>query len=260
MRLAIWQAPSPEGDAEKGLADLAQAAETAASDGADLLVAPEVGLTGYAIGPEKTAALAEPQGGLYHRAVAEMARAFNLAICFGYPERTEAGVRNSTALIGADGQTALDYAKTHLWGDLDRSQYVAGQVLSPVVEILGWRVGAAICYDIEFPEVARALAIAGADLVLVPTASHAPFLSSPMRLVPARSEENGLFIAYANYGGVEGEGIYCGHSGVTAPDGTTLARAGILPELIMAELDLAQVAARRAQIPYLADRRPELYA
>ncbi|MBK0400342.1 carbon-nitrogen hydrolase family protein [Limibaculum sp. M0105] len=259
MRIAVWQTTPVAADPEAGLARLEEAARAAAGGGARLLVTPEMALTGYAIGAEACARLARPQGGAYHEAVAAIARRHGIAVAFGYPEAAGGGVRNAAALVSAGGDVLADYAKTHLWGALDREQFVAGDGLSDVVELDGWRVSLAICFDIEFPEVARIAALRGAELVLVPTANMEPYRSVPRRIVPARADENGVYLAYANYVGAEGKQVYCGLSCVCGPDGEDAARAGFEPELLVATLDRDAVTARRAALPYLACRRPELY-
>lgn len=259
MRIAVWQTVPVAADPEAGLARLAEAARAAAADGAGLLVTPEMALTGYAIGAEACARLARPRGGEYHERVAAIAREAGLAIAFGYPEAAGGGVRNAAALVAANGDTLADYAKTHLWGALDRAQFVPGEALSEVVEIEGWRVALAICFDIEFPEVARAAALTGADLILVPTACMEPWRSVPCRMVPTRAEENGVFLAYANYVGAEGAQTYCGHSCICGPGGEDVARAALEPALILGTLDRGAIVARRAALPYLPGRRPDLY-
>lgn len=258
MRLAVWQGVPAGADAEAGLAALAEVARRAADGGAHLLLTPEMALTGYAIGAEAVARLAQPRG-VYHARVAEIARASGLAIAFGYPERTEAGVRNAAALVTRDGETLLDYAKTHLWGEIDRAQFVAGDRLSPVVDFAGWKVAFAICFDIEFPEVARALALAGAEVLLVPTACAEPFRFVPEMMIPIRAAENGVYLAYANYAGAEAARVYCGCSCLAGPDGTLLAQAGTGQDLLIARLDKGAMAAARRALPYLAGRRSDLY-
>ena len=128
-----------------------------------------------------------------------------------------------------------------------------------VVEFGGLKVALAVCYDIEFPEVARALALAGAEAILVPTANMAPFHSVATRLVPARAEENTVFVAYANYVGCEAAFEYCGLSCVAGPDGADLARARTEETLLIADLDRERLDAARSQLTYLRDRRPGLY-
>ncbi|MEM7237902.1 MAG: carbon-nitrogen hydrolase family protein [Pseudomonadota bacterium] len=259
MRIAIWQSEPVPADTAQGLSRLAEGVAAAAAEGADLVIAPEMALTGYMIGPEACDRLAEPRGGRFHAAVAEMARAHGIAICFGYPEKGEAGTSNTAALIGPDGSQIADYRKSHLLSDIDRSQFVAGDALSGIHDLGGWKVALAICYDIEFPEVARSLRLAGAELVLVPTAVVLPYISAPKRIVPARAEENAFVIACANYAGEENGEPYGGHSCIVGPDGEDLARAGTVPSLIVADIDRAAIGRAEANVPYLADRRPELY-
>lgn len=120
-------------------------------------------------------------------------------------------------------------------------------------------MGLLICYDVEFPEAVRAHALAGVDLVAVPTALMRPYDIVADTIVPARAYENQLFVAYANRCGAEAELNYCGRSCVVAPDGNDLARAGASEELIFAAVEPAAYQASRISNPYLADRRPALY-
>lgn len=261
MRIALLQCPPGAPDTAAGLARLGAFAADAAASGAALLLTPEMFLTGYAIGAEAVARLAEPADGPAAGAIAAICRSHGIAILYGYPERgADGAVYNAVQMIGADGTRLANYRKTHLFGEVDRAQFRAGDAPSPVIEFGGLRVGFAICYDIEFPEVARALALAGAEVVLVPTANMTPFESVATRLVPARAEENTLFVAYANYVGREAGFTYCGLSCVVAPDGADLARAGVEDEtLLLADLDRARLDAARSRVTYLRDRRPELY-
>jgi predicted amidohydrolase len=261
VRLALdqWR-PVTAGPAE-GLARMERAAERAAAGGADLLILPEMALTGYNIGAAAVEAAAEGEGGAADRALAAAARRHRIGILAGYPRRDAAGRPvNSARLVGKDGATVATYAKCHLYGGVDRAQFAPGPALSGVFEWLGWRLALAICYDIEFPETARALALAGAEAILVPTANMAPYDSVAQRLVPARAEENAVFLAYANYTGAEAEFDYVGLSCVCGPDGSDRARAGRGEEMIFADIDRAEVARLRVHATHLFDRRPELYA
>ncbi|WP_275898975.1 nitrilase-related carbon-nitrogen hydrolase, partial [Pseudomonas viridiflava] len=101
---------------------------------------------------------------------------YGTAILYGYPERSaEQRIYNAVQLINSQGDRVGNYRKTHLFSDLDKSMLSAGADLCPVIELNGWRLGMLICYDVEFPENTRRLAIAGAELILVPTANMAPF-------------------------------------------------------------------------------------
>jgi predicted amidohydrolase len=260
MRLALDQGPPATGGSAAALARLDRAANTAAAAGADLLIVPEMALTGYNIGAASVRALAEPLDGPMIAAIARIALRHRIALLAGFPELGADGrVYNAAHLVDKHGYGHATCRKTHLFGAVDRTQFAPGAALATPVELDGWRLGLAICYDIEFPELARAQAIAGVDAILVPTANMLPFTSVPTRIVPARAEENEVYVAYANYCGAEGEFIYCGLSCVCGPDGADLARAGSGEEMIFADLSKQHLAATRAISTHLADRRPELY-
>jgi predicted amidohydrolase len=260
MRIAIYQGPGEAGSVTRNLDLLEGRAKEASGRGARLLIGPEMFLSGYNIGSEQAPRLAEPADGPAFAAAAAIARDNDIALLLGYPERGERGaIYNAVRLIDRTGRSRANYRKCHLFGALDRGMFRAGSGLSEVIELDGVRVGLLICYDLEFPESVRLLALAGADLVAVPTALMDPFEAVARILVPARALENQVFLAYANRCGREGDLRYCGQSCVVGPDGADLARAGRGEELILADLDLARLAASRRANSYLADRRPELY-
>ncbi|MFG3256368.1 carbon-nitrogen hydrolase family protein [Streptomyces sp. NPDC048172] len=252
MRIALFQTSRP------GVDVLDDAARRAAAGGAALLVAPELALTGYALG-DGVAEAAEPADGPSARRLAAVAAAHGIALAYGYPERDGAAVHNSAALVGPDGTRLADYRKTHLYGPYEREHYTPGDRLVVQTELHGLRVGMLVCYDVEFPEAVRAHALAGTDLLLVPTALMRPYDTVARTLVPARAVESQLYVAYANRVGPEGDFDFTGLSCLAAPDGTVPARAGTGEELLFADVDPALLRASRADSPYLADRRPELY-
>jgi predicted amidohydrolase len=260
MRLALGQwRPVTRGLGE-GLERLDRAAASAAAGGADILILPEMALTGYNIGAEAVADAADPERGPIASAVAATAKRHRLAVLAGFPRRAADGrIYNAIQLVDRSGEARACCAKTHLFGAVDRAQFAPGPEIAAPVELDGWVFGLAICYDIEFPELARTLALAGADAILAPTANMAPYDSVATRLVPARAEENAVFIAYANYVGAEPPFDYFGLSCVCDPTGADIARAGDGETMIFADLDKAALAAARASATHLSDRRPELY-
>lgn len=261
MKIACMQVASTPLDVAHNLERLDGCASQAKAAGCDLLVTPEMYLTGYNIGAARVLGLAQTADGPASAQVAEIARRHGLAILYGYPQTDPKGGApfNAVQLIDASGNRCVNYRKTHLYGDVDRAQFQAGHTRAPVVSWNGWQIALAICYDIEFPELTRAYALDGADLVLTPTANMIPYDSVATRLVPARAEENGLFVVYANYCGSEGDFDYCGLSCVCAPDGRDIARAGRGPELLVVDLDRSEIARTRRAVRYLHDRRTEIY-
>lgn len=260
LTLALWQTPHPASTAE-ALQRLDAACAQARARGAELLVTPEMFCTGYAIGAERAAALAEPADGPLAQAVAGIAQRHGIAIVYGYPENNPSGKPfNAAQAIAADGARLMNYRKTHLFGDLDRAQFSAGDTASQVFEHQGWRLGLLICYDVEFPEAVRSLALQGADAVLVPTANMVPFDEVQRVLLPARALENRLYVAYANACGREGSLVYNGLSTVCAPDGQMPNHAAGADEaLLLCTLSRPDLDSARNPSP-LADRRSDLYA
>jgi predicted amidohydrolase len=258
LRTALLQSSGRPGSVAENLKVLDEAAGRAAGAGAGLLVCPELFLTGYAIGDD-VPVLAEPADGPGAAAVAEIAAHHGIAVHYGYPERAGEAVHNSAQLIDASGDRLANYRKTHLFGSFEQQWFTPGD--EPVVQadLDGVRVGMLICYDVEFPENVRAHALAGTDLLLVPTALMHPFPFVAESLVPVRAFESQLYIAYANRTGHEGEFEFTGLSCLAGPDGTARPRAGRGEELVIGDVDPVLLGASRENNPYLRDRRPGLY-
>ncbi|MFH8563236.1 carbon-nitrogen hydrolase family protein [Streptomyces sp. NPDC017988] len=259
LRTALLQSSGQLGSVTENLTALDEAAGRAAAAGAGLLAAPELFLTGYAIGDD-IARLAEPADGASATAIAEIAARHGVGIVYGYPEREGEAVYNSAQLIGPDGARLANYRKTHLFGCFERDSFRTGE--QPVVqaELGGVRVGLMICYDVEFPENVRAHALAGTDLLVVPTAQMHPFQFVAESVVPVRAFENQMYVAYVNRVGPEGEFEFVGLSTLAGPDGVARARAGRGEELVIGDVDPEFLSASRENNPYLRDRRPGLYA
>jgi predicted amidohydrolase len=260
MRIALYQCQSQPLDVEGNLARLQARAREAAQWDVELLVLPEMFLSGYNIGAGVARNLAQASDGANAEQVAQIARQSGLAILYGYPELDEQGnVYNSVQLIDRTGTRLGNYRKTHLFGDADRAMFSAGEQAPAVFEFNGWKLGLLICYDLEFPENARRLAAAGAELILVPTANMVPYGFIAEVTVRSRAFENQCYVAYANYCGKEMEFEYCGLSSIAGADGQQIAKAGRDEALIVGTLDKATLASARTAFTYLNDRRPALY-
>jgi len=256
--VAVWQPDGPLLDVPAGLRALDHAAAQAAGRGARVLVCPELTLTGYDIAPH-AADLAEPAGGPMAAAVAALADRHGLAIAWSWPERDGERVHIAAELVDRDGVVLARHRKAHLYGPDEAGAYTPGDGTPAVGEVDGYRVGLLVCYDIEFPEQARIVALAGADLLACPTALMRPYDAVSTLLVPARAFENQMAVAYANRAGTEHDLAYTGLSCVVGPDGTELARAGEAPGLAVGTLTSAALDDARRANSHLADRRPEVY-
>ncbi len=260
MRIACWQATARRTDVPTTLLALAERAREAADSGASLLVTPEMSLTGYHLGARRLRQLAEPVDGAMCEAVSEIAASAGIAIVHGWPELSGEQVYNSARLVDSSGSELATYRKAHLFGDIDRNAFSAGNTGVVRAELDGVPVGIVICYDVEFPESVRAHALAGTRLLLVPTALMSPWDFVAQTLVPARAFESQLFLAYTNWVGSERELSYCGRTRVVGPDGIVVAGLDSGEGLVLADLDLSLVDKARAETTYLTDRRPGLYS
>ncbi len=254
----LQHAPVPN-DLPAAIKRLDAAAADAAKAGCSLLIVPEASITGYNIPPATMHAVALEANGTTTAEIAAICTQHQIAITYGFAEIDGDNYYNCVQIIDSNGQTAGKYRKTHLWGDLDRALFTAGADLSPLIEIDGWKIGLLICYDIEFPECARRLALEGADLIITPTGLMQPWREVAERVVPTRAYENQLYIAYANYCGNEADLTYEGRSCIVGPDGNDLARAAQHPALLTATLTRSAIDDARTALPYHRDRRPELY-
>jgi predicted amidohydrolase len=258
MRVAVYQGPGASGDVPANLATIRRVASRAAAEGAGLVVFPELFVTGYNLGP-RLRELAEPLSGPSLEAIGAAAADCGTAVLTGFCERDGARLFNSAVLIGRDGSLQAVHRKCHLFGAMEGELFTPGDALA-TIELEGLRVGILICYHVEFPEAVRALALAGAELVAVPTTLMAPYDFMARTLVPARAAENQVFVAYANRTGAEGGLAYIGQSWIVGPDGVDLARAGRHEErFLLAELEPEAIMRARAAYCYVGERRPELY-
>lgn len=259
MRIACWQ-PESLGD-PAGLPErLRNIAARAAAAGAELLITPELSLTGYRLEAAELARAGEPANGRSRDVVGEIAARNGIAVVYGWPETYAGALFNSVQLIDSSGAVAAHYRKTHLYGPLEQSAFTPGDQPLVQAELGGLRVGLLICYDVEFPELVRLHALAGTEVLAVPTALVRPWAFVPRTLVPTRAFESQLFVAYVNWADTASDG-YCGLSRVVGPDGNVLvADTDATPDaLLVADLDREAVTAARKATEYLLDRRPELY-
>jgi predicted amidohydrolase len=255
----------PEANA-KGLAD---AVDRLAADGAEIVFTPEMcGLLDRNTARLATAAKPEDEDPTI-RALAEVARDRHIAVAIGSlairdPAGSDSRLANRSVLIAPDGRIAARYDKMHLFDvDLpngDRYRESASFLSGSRVQLadLAWgRLGLTICYDLRFPQLHMALALAGADVIAQPAAFTRPTGEAHWHvLLRARAIETGAFVVAAAQTGVHEDGRETyGHSLVVDPWGRVLLDMGTDPGVAMVELDLAQVADTRSRIPNLRHAR-----
>ncbi len=269
VRIACCQF-APDVDNPEGGAALAIAALASAIDGgAQIVLLPELAASGYAFRSEQEARLvAVPaDGALLEGWVREAARGGALVVG-GFCELADDGrVFNSAALVDGSGVLAV-YRKLHLW-DREQLWFARGEQPAPVVETRYGRIGVAVCYDIEFPELTRGLALAGAELIALPTNwPHAPLPAGETRpilhsLALSTAYLSGVFVAVCDRAGSERGLAFQGGSVIAAPDGVVLAAAapGAGSETIIADCELGAARDKRTgpNNDAFADRRPQHY-
>ena len=254
MRMAALQMQAVAGGVEANLARIEAAMRDAARQGATLLVTPELAIQGYGAGAAMTALAEEPEGPSWRR-LAAVSQETQVAVIAGFAERDGEAVYNSALFIDGDRPPRV-YRKSHLYGPYERGLFEAETPTSCIVDHGGVKFGLLICYDVEFPENVRRLALAGAQAVLVPTAlpasDHDDFIARKM--IPVRAFENQVFVAYVNHCGADALGAYAGLSGIAAPNGTMLAAADAAGEaLLVADLEVAAFRKSAEQNPYVSD-------
>lgn len=257
--LALMQANSAVLDVQANCDAVDDAARKAAAAGARVLLTPELFPVGYA--PRRLRAELDP--GILpplRQALAGIARKNGIALVYSLPAVTaEEDWQITATLVDENGRELLNYTKVHLFGPDERAAFAPAGAAPGVVEFHGIKTSLVICYDIEFPESARAAALRGAELLLVPTALAGGFDAVPQVLVRARALENQLTVAYANHTGAEDGTEFLGGSVIAAPDGSLLAEAGAGTELLFAELPEASGPGDADAVAYLRDRRPDAY-
>jgi predicted amidohydrolase len=209
--------------------------------------------------------LAEPVPGPTTDAFSERARQHRVVLVLNLYERDGDRRFDCSPVIDADGRLLgrtrmihiTDYTCFHEQG------YYPGDTGAPVYDTRYGRLGVAICYDRHYPEYMRALAIAGADLVVVPQAGVAG--EWPEGLYEAEMQvaafQNGYYTALCNRVGKEDQLAFSGESFVCAPNGRVIARApAAKDDILYADVDLSTAAASHARRLFLRDRRPNLYA
>jgi predicted amidohydrolase len=211
-------------------ANVARATEVVAESAtSDLVVLPELFLSGYQL--EDVEPLAIDLDGPEVGELRAAAREASAGLVVGAAERTAAGVANSAICIDRTGELAGVYRKTHLFG-AESEVYVPGDSLSTVA-LDGRAVGVMICFDMEFPEVARTLAAQSADLLVTISANSPPFELDHDLFARTRALENGLPHVYVNRVGREDDLEFCGGSLALDPDAGVLAEAGPESERVL---------------------------
>lgn len=288
IRIAIYQGEGSAGTPEavqNNIKKLEEVVKEAKRFDVQLISFPELYFTGYALNPELVKQLAEEVNGPSVRRVSEIAKENDITIIFPYPERDsssrEVRYYDSIAFINSAGSLLQNYRKTHLFGQAEKDNFSSGNLetgnenLFQVVKVADFPIGILNCYEAEFPELSRILALNGAKLIVIPTAAdyyytlsdgkrtQVPYPDVTKNIIPANAYFNKIFIAYSNRFGYERVGKnswhYRGNSIISGPDGNLLLAARPEETLMVADIIPSDFGPTHPEGDYLKDRRPDFY-
>jgi predicted amidohydrolase len=263
VKLALAQISSKREDKKANLQKIEEFTVKAKEQGADLVIFPELSLTGYVL-HDQVYELAEVIPGPSTKTIEDLAKKTETHIIFGMPElseKTKATIFNTAVFVGPNGfigKFRKMYLPTH--SVFEEKRYFRPGYQPVAFNTPVGNVGLFICYDIFFPEVCRLTRLKGAKLMVCISASPAVRRSYFEILTAARALENTAFLAYVNLAGVEDGLQFWGGSRLVSPTGDLLAKAKYDEEdLVICEVDYNDMRPAETFIPTLRDLRPELF-
>jgi predicted amidohydrolase len=258
-KVAVAQISCALGKLETNLKSIHHLAEQAARSEPDILSFPELATTGYSLNA-RWRKFSETIPGRTTERLSRIAMEFGLYLVCGLPEPDSRSGRifNSAVLIGPDGSEVGTYRKVHLW-EQERRYFTPGKRFRVFKTKVG-QIGLGVCYDLEFPESARALALQGAEIIIYSSAQPHPFEAHVDAYLQSRAAENCLYVCHSNRTGREGKTLFFGQSQIVSPDCKVLRKMNREQGYSTARLDLGLTRRlRRRKLPYLKQRVPDAY-
>lgn len=266
IRIGMVQFEGKLGDIHFNVAHAQDLIGSAVAQGANIVCLPELFATGYNLDLLKEKAISLSSA-YYEYIVTEMSAAakthgIHLIAPVGRKTEMEGILTNSALLFGPWGELRGYFDKSHLWA-LERFYFKEGNDY-PIFDIklsdITIKIGIMICYDAGFPEVCRSLALQGAEIVFCPAAWRIQDVDMWDLNLSQRALENILFVVGVNRFGREGDLELFGKSKICNPRGRILKELPMDKECVdVFEIDLAEVEHSRIEIPYLRDRKPQIY-
>jgi predicted amidohydrolase len=263
IKLALAQFSCKRENKKANLQKIEELTLKAKEQGADLVIFPEMSLTGYVV-KDQIYELAETIPGPSVEKVEALAKKTGMHIIFGMPElseKTQATLFNTAVFVGPNGfigKYRKMYLPTH--SVFEEKRYFRPGYEPAVFETDLGKIGLTICYDVFFPEVFRLTRLAGAQLIVCISASPAVRRSYFEILTSARAIENTAYLAYVNLSGVEDGLQFWGGSRLVSPTGDVLAKARYDEEdFVTCQVDYRDLRTAETFIPTLRDLRPELF-
>lgn len=253
MKFCIVQC-KPNKDKSINLTNLDKILNKAKKEACDLVVFPELYLTGYDLKNLKENT--ETLDGKSVSHIRQVCKKLKISTIFGFPRICKNKIYNSACLIDENGNVVGCYDKTHLFGE-ENNHFEKGNELN-IFDFSFGKIGLLICYDIEFPEPARILAMKGADMVCCISANMKPYDNLHKMFIKSRAVENSIPIIYCNYVGHDDEFTYCGRSNVINNKGVNLKQFSRKNRLLYCEIkDFKKV--DDPAMNYLQNLRTDIY-
>jgi predicted amidohydrolase len=257
LSIALAQAEFIVADPESNQVKADQLIKQAADVNADLILLPELWVSGYDL--PNCARYAAQLGGGWFEWMASAAQDSKIALGGSLIEEHKGDHYNTFVIYDSEGSLMASYRKIHLFQMLKEEDYfLPGEELS-IFEFNGWEVGLATCYDLRFPELFRAYAAAGVELMLITAEWPAKRIHHWNLLSEARAVENQFFLAAVNKVGLSQGNRLGGNSIILNPMGEYIVHGGDGEELLVAEINLEEVHKVRSWMTVLNDRKPGLY-
>jgi predicted amidohydrolase len=263
IKIALAQISCKRGAKTENIRKIEDTVVRAKKQGAELVVFPELSVTGYVL-RDQIYELAETIPGQSTNILEKLAGKTGTYIVFGMPElsdKTQATIYNAAVLVGPDGligKYRKMYLPTH--SVFEEKRYFRPGYQMPVFETELGKIGLIICYDVFFPEVSRLIRLEGAQLIVCISASPATRRAFFETLTTARAIENTVFLAYVNLIGIEDGLQFWGGSRLIGPNGKVLVKAKYDEEdLVVGEVNYADIRPIETFVPTLKDLRPELF-
>jgi len=224
------------------------------NDALDLIVCPELFLSGYG-SFDKIKEYCEASNGDYAKQISLLAKKYSTAIVYGYPEIDNDNLFNSAQYFDSKGMSLANHRKKMLPPTADESKIFKPGSESSIITINGIKAAIVICYELEFPEIIRKLALQGVELIIAPTGQSSHWPAAALYNCRTRAFENGIYIIYANSTGNLNGINFMGESKIIGADGLDINNANEDEKVITGEIDTNEISLVRNKLPYLDDAR-----
>jgi len=242
------------GDKKANVAKAGEFVSQAAEEKAELICLPELFTTGFA--RDRLGELAEEIPGETTKKLVELAAKNSIYIAGSILEKSEGKIHNTGVLVGHGGLVGK-YRKAHLFLE-EATRLAAGTEYAAADTGLG-KIGLLVCYDVIFPEAARAVSLYNCGVVLLPANWMNPFLGQWRLATSARALDNQVWLVAANRIGSDETYTYFGRSRIVSPYGQAVLECGEGEEVAVAEVDIGRSTEFKKIVDFLADRRPKTY-